>query len=91
MKIRGVMARKGDTPKYIKRMQQELFEVLSEARRLEELRLVEPKDQDVRRRYFEGLENADVMDLAIRRRVSRLNYSRQLEWLQGLMLNITES
>ena len=30
MKIRGVMARKGDTPEYVKRMQQEVFEVLAE-------------------------------------------------------------
>ncbi|MHB8119523.1 MAG: hypothetical protein ACYDHX_12455 [Methanothrix sp.] len=26
MKIRGVMARKGDTPEYVRRMQKELFE-----------------------------------------------------------------
>jgi DNA polymerase I len=28
MKIRGVMARKGDTPEYVNKMQQEVFEVL---------------------------------------------------------------
>ncbi|MHB8118129.1 MAG: DNA polymerase domain-containing protein [Methanothrix sp.] len=50
MKIRGVMARKGDTPEYVLRMQQELFEVLGEA---------------------------DVRELAIHRRVSRLSYSRR--------------
>ena len=33
MKIRGVMARKGDTPKYVNKMQQEVFEVLGEARK----------------------------------------------------------
>jgi hypothetical protein len=32
MKIRGVMARKGDTPEYVLQMQQELFEVLAEAK-----------------------------------------------------------
>jgi DNA polymerase, archaea type len=32
MKIRGVMARKGDTPEYVRRMQQDLFDVLAEAR-----------------------------------------------------------
>jgi DNA polymerase, archaea type len=31
MKIRGVMARKGDTPEYVRRMQQELFDVLAKA------------------------------------------------------------
>ena len=39
MKIRGVMARKGDTPEYVDRMQQDIFEVMSEARSLEELRM----------------------------------------------------
>jgi len=43
MKIRGVMARKGDTPEYVNRMQQEVFEVLAEARSLEDLRRIEPK------------------------------------------------
>ncbi|MGA9099558.1 MAG: DNA polymerase I, partial [Methanotrichaceae archaeon] len=77
MKVRGVATRKGDTPEYIKKMQQELFEVLAEAKSLEELCLVEPKAQEVRRRYFEGLEDADVGELAIRRRVSRLSYSHR--------------
>ena len=32
MKIRGVMARKGDTPEYVNKMQQEVFEILADAR-----------------------------------------------------------
>ena len=56
MKIRGVMARKGDTPEYVRRMQQELFEVLGEARSREEIRRIEPKAQELHRRYMEGLE-----------------------------------
>ena len=43
MKIRGVMARKGDTPEYVNRMQQEVFEVLADAKSLEDLRRIEPK------------------------------------------------
>jgi len=77
VKIRGVMARKGDTPEYVRRMQQELFEVLAEARSLEELRRIEPKAQEVRKRYMEELREADVRELAIHRRVSRLSYSRR--------------
>ena len=34
IKIRGVMARKGDTPEYVNKMQQEVFEVLAEAKSL---------------------------------------------------------
>jgi DNA polymerase elongation subunit (family B) len=42
MKIRGVMARKGDTPEYIRRMQQDLFDVLAKMRSLDELRMIQP-------------------------------------------------
>ena len=76
MKIRGVMARKSDTSWYINKMQQEVFEVLAEARTLEDLRWIEPKARQVYRRYLDGLDGADVKEQAIQRRVSRLNYSR---------------
>jgi DNA polymerase I len=77
MKIRGVMARKGDTPEYFNKMQQEVFEVLSEARSLEELRKIEPKARQIYRRYLDELDGADVRELAIHRRVSKLNHSRR--------------
>jgi DNA polymerase, archaea type len=77
MKIRGVMARKGDTPDYVRRMQKELFEVLAEARSREELKRIEPRAKEVARRYRDGLASADVRELAIHRRVGRLNYSRR--------------
>jgi hypothetical protein len=54
MKIRGVMARKGDIPEYVNVMQQEVF-----------------------RRYMDELDGADVRELAIHRRVSRMKYSRR--------------
>jgi DNA polymerase I len=77
MKIRGVMARKGDTPEYVNKMQQEVFEVLVEAKSLEDLRRIEPKARQVYRRYMDELDGADVKELAIHRMVSRLNYSRR--------------
>ena len=77
MKIRGVMARKGDTPEYVNKMQQEVLEVLVEARSLEDLRRIEPKARKVYRRYLDELGDADVKEQAIHRRVSRLNYSRR--------------
>jgi DNA polymerase, archaea type len=77
MKIRGVMARKGDTPEYVLRMQKELFEVLAEARGREELRRIEPKARGVASRYMDELVEADVRELAIHRRVSRLSYTHR--------------
>ena len=77
MKIRGVMARKGDTPEYVRKMQQELFDVLSKAKSRKELREVEPDAQEVREKYMLGLEDADARDLAIHRRLSRVSYSKR--------------
>ena len=77
MKIRGVAARKGDTPEYVNKMQQEVFEVLAEAKSLEDLRWIEPEARQVYRRYMDELDAVDVKELAIHRRVSKLNYSRR--------------
>jgi DNA polymerase, archaea type len=68
---------KGETPEYINKMQQEVFEVLSKARSLEDLRRIEPRAREVYRRYMDELDGVDVKELAIHRRVSRLNYSRR--------------
>ena len=75
MKIRGVMPRKGDTPEYVNNMQQEVFQVLAEARSLEDLRKIEPKAQHVYRRYLDELDGADVREQSIHCRISKLNYS----------------
>jgi DNA polymerase I len=79
MKIRGVAARKGDTPEYVQRMQRDLFEVLAGARSREELQMVEPDAEEVRAKYMRELVDADidVRELAIHRRVGRLSYSRR--------------
>jgi DNA polymerase I len=77
MKVRGVMARKGDTPEYVRRMQTELFEVLAPAKSCKELREIEPMAQEVLAKYMCGLADADVSELAIHRRLSRTNYSRR--------------
>jgi len=75
MKIRGVAARKGETPQYVNAIQKEVFEVLAEARSLKDLRRIEPKARQVYRRYMDELDAVDVKELAIHRRGSRLNYS----------------
>jgi DNA polymerase I len=77
MKIRGVMARKGDTPEYVRKMQEELFMVLSKAKSRKELREVEPEAQEVREKYMVGLGGADIRELSIHRRLSRVSYSRK--------------
>jgi DNA polymerase, archaea type len=50
---------------------------LAKARSKDELRMIEPMAREVRERYMQELEGADVKDLAIHRRVSRMDYSRR--------------
>lgn len=90
MKIRGVMARKGDTPEYVNKMQQEVFEVLAEARNMVDLRKIEPKARQVCRRYMDELDSVDVKELAIHRRVSRLNYSRRCAEASAVQAHIKQ-
>jgi DNA polymerase, archaea type len=58
-------------------MQQDLFDVLAKARSKDELRMIEPMAREVREKYMSELEDADIRELAIHRRVSRINYSRK--------------
>ena len=71
------MARKGDTPEYVNRMQQEVFEVLAGAWSREYLRKIESKARQIHRRYLDELDDADAKELDINRRVSELDYSRR--------------
>jgi hypothetical protein len=78
MKIRGVMGRKGDTPDYARRMQQDLFDFLAMARSLD-ASYGRPMVKEVREKYMQELESVDIKSLLINRRISRLNYSRRCE------------
>ncbi len=77
MKVRGVAARRGDTPAYIRRMQEEMLGVMEGAADLEELRRRDPEIRRIHLRYARGLAGADPEEMVIRRRVSRLSYSRR--------------
>ena len=55
------MARKGDTPEYVNRMQQEVFEVLAGAWSREYLRKIESKARQIHRRYLDELDDADII------------------------------
>jgi hypothetical protein len=55
MKIRGVLAHKGDTPEHARRMQQDLFNVLPKVRCLYELNMIEPVTREVREKYLREL------------------------------------
>ncbi|HVN66305.1 MAG TPA: type B DNA-directed DNA polymerase [Methanomicrobiales archaeon] len=77
MKLRGVAARRGDTPAYLRRMQEELFGVMERAGSPEELRGLGPELCRIHLRYADGLAGADPREMVVRRRVSRLTCTRR--------------
>lgn len=77
MKVRGVAARRGDTPAYIRRMQEEMFGAMEGAADLDALRRLDPAIRRIHLRYADGLPGADPKEMVIRRRVSRLSYGRR--------------
>ena len=77
MKIRGVMARKGDTPEYVNKMQQEVFEVLGRGKESGGPQADRAQTREVYRRHLDELDDADVRSWPFIRRVSKLNYSRR--------------
>ena len=77
LKIRGVAARKRDTPEYIRRMQLEVFAKMGEARSIDELRRIKPQAQEILDRYHRGLQGADPSEMIIHRRISKLSYEKR--------------
>jgi len=76
VKVRGIMARRRDTPEYVQQMQHDMLAIMSGATNRRELAETELRVAEVYRRYLGGLSAAAPDALAIRRRVSRLNYAR---------------
>ncbi|MHC1629855.1 MAG: hypothetical protein ACXQTG_02735 [Methanoculleaceae archaeon] len=77
VKMRGIAARRHDTPPYVRRMQEEALDVMAGARDLASLDRLEPRVRAVYDRYLEGLPSADPADLVITRHIRHLRYRRR--------------
>jgi len=79
MRLRGVAARRGDTPEYIRRMQMEMFNLMARAENVKELLTLKDELIKIYFRYRDRLKRGEVEPslLSIRRRISKLNYSRK--------------
>ncbi len=77
MKVRGIMARRGDTPAYIRAIQESLLSVLRQAGTRAELAAREEEARRVYREAKDGLAGAPPSSMAICRQVSRRTYSRR--------------
>ncbi len=76
MKMRGVMARRKDTPPYIREMQEACFAVMEHARTPAALAACNNDVVAVYRQYREGLLHASPEAFVIRRRLSKIRYEK---------------
>ncbi|GAB6286225.1 MAG: type B DNA-directed DNA polymerase [Methanoregula sp.] len=77
VKIRGIAARRHDTPAYIRAMQGRMLEVMAGAGTVVELRHCEAEVTRIYTAAVEGLPDADPQEMAINRRISRLTYAHR--------------
>lgn len=76
MKSRGVAARKGDTPAYIRDVQQRMLQVLVQAETLSEVAGLRDQLQALHRDARDALPSADPSSMAVSRRIGTLDYRR---------------
>jgi len=73
MKIRGIEVRRRDTPKYVKRAQQAMLDILKQARTMKEFEYLVPEALDAARVFIDDLYRGTVSpyELIIKRHISR--------------------
>jgi DNA polymerase I len=76
VKVRGIMARRGDCPAYVQRFQEAALALMGTARSVDELRRLGPEVTACYRRYCDDLVSAPIEDLVISRRISTVDYTR---------------
>jgi len=76
MKIRGISARRGDTPAWIRSVQSGMLDLMSKASSRRELHAISGQVRDLYQAAAEGLHTVDPREMVIHRQVSRLKYSR---------------
>ncbi len=77
IKVRGIAARRHDTPEFIRSMQGRMLEVMAGAKSIAELKEREEKVKDIFRKALDSLSGADPKSMAISRRISRLTYANR--------------
>jgi DNA polymerase I len=77
IKVRGIAARRHDTPEYIRTVQRRMLDVMAGARTIAELRTCHDNVRAICRDAIRGLPDADPQELLISRRISRLTYAHR--------------
>ena len=77
VKVRGIAARRHDTPNFIRSMQREMLTAMSHAQTVTELDSMREVIYAIYRDTIARLPSAPVRVMAISRRISRLNYAHR--------------
>jgi DNA polymerase I len=85
VKVRGIAARRHDTPAYIRTMQGDMLAVMGRAATIAELSGLWDQVHGIYRHAAEQLPAAPVQEMAISRRISRLTYAHRC--IEGAAVN----
>jgi len=77
IKVRGIAARRHDTPEYVREMQRRMLEVMARAKTIAELEVTREEVAGIFRETVINLPAADPGQMVINRRISRLKYSHR--------------
>ena len=85
VKVRGIAARRHDTPEYIRTMQGDMLAVMGKAATIAELTGVWDQVNAIYHNAVQQLPSAPAQDMAISRRISRLTYAHRC--IEGAAVN----
>ena len=77
VKVRGIAARRHDTPELIRTMQGAMLEIMAGAESIAELNAREDEIRTIFKKTVTGLPDSDPKALVIHRRISRLTYAHR--------------
>jgi DNA polymerase I len=77
VKVRGIAARRHDTPEFVRSMQSRMLEVMAGAASIAELEDKKEEIRNVFRETVKSLPAADLKMMVINRRISRLTYAHR--------------
>ena len=85
VKVRGIAARRHDTPEYIRKMQGDMLAVIGRAATIVELSGLWDQVNTIYQNAVEQLPSAPAPEMAISRRISRLTYAHRC--IEGAAVN----
>ena len=75
--MRGIAARKKDTPLFVRRMQEEMIGIICGAATKEEIVSLEGEVREIYNRYYESVPDVPLSEFVIRKKIGRESYNQK--------------